>query len=440
VRKRALGQFFTVDPAVQSAMVGLVTHRTGRALEPSAGAGHLAAALAVGRPSLALTCVEIDPSTDWAHPFPREIGEFLSWSAPHDGGFDVVFGNPPYVAWKDVDAEVRDRAQHHTDGWHGKVNLYHLFIARCAELLAPGGELVFIVPMDWLFQTATAPLRKLLGSLGALTDLIHLGEAPVFPDAAVPSLCIFRFQRGARQGKVRYRTGLDGTVERRTLVRSTDRWLVLDDDVAALVRGWPALGEQYDVRVGMVTGADGVFRLAPGQVERSCVRRLVTTKRRLEPFLDVNRFDDIDDVPPRARELLVAHRDELLARRIRSFDDTNWWQWGAVRNAEAMRSPTERFFALAKTRSAEPFFSVTDGAWFSAGVLGLFRRDGSLPVDTARTVANSPAFRAVLEGMLLTSGDKVQLQPATLADAPFPPDAAAVASLLASQATPGASR
>lgn len=431
MRKRALGQFFTVDPAVQAAMVGLVSHRSGRALEPSAGAGHLAAALATGRPGLALTCVEIDPATPWPHPFGREIGEFLTWSTPHDQGFDVVFGNPPYVAWKDVDDEVRAAAEAHTAGWHGKVNLYHLFIARCAELLAPGGELVFIVPMDWMFQTATAPLRSHLASLGALTDLIHLGEAPVFPDASVPSLCIFRFQRGARQGKVRYRVGLDGTVERRTLVRTADRWLVVADEVASFVRGWAPLGEQYDVRVGMVTGADSVFRLTPGQVEPGCVRRLVTTKRRLEPFLDVNRFDGIDEVPPRARAVLLAHREELLARRIRAFDDTNWWQWGAVRNAEAMRSDAERFFALAKTRSPQPFFTVANGSWFSAGVLGLFRRDGALPVATALAVANAPVFRQLLEGMLLTSGDKVQLQPATLADVPFPGDAASARAALA---------
>jgi len=428
-QKQRMGQFFTVDPRVQSLMTSLVSSTTGEALEPSAGAGDLARALQSARPGLALTCVELDSSISWDLGVARVHSEFLSWSKGRDGAFDVVFANPPYVAWKDVTQDVRVLAAHYAEGWHGKLNVYHLFIQRCAELLKPRGEMVFIVPMDWMFQTATAPLRERLLKLGAMTHVVHLGEERVFPDADVPALCVFRFQRGSRATRVKFRHGLEGPWERRTLLASGGRWLLMNDAAASLVSDWRPLGEQFDVRVGMVTGLDSVFRVNPADVEPETLRWMISTTRTLEPFLDLNDFDFFDSIPPLAQAYLLAHKDDLLARRIRSFDETNWWKWGAIRNAEVMESPTSRFFVPAKTRDRAPFFTAAGRPHHAAGLLGLFRRDGALPVRVAVKAANSEAFRAVLEGMMLTTNDKVQLQPATLADALFPTTADAVRGL-----------
>ncbi len=427
--KQQMGQFFTVDPRVQELMVSMVTTAAGTALEPSAGAGHLAAALAAARPGLSMKCVEYDSSINWTHPFARDTGEFLSWSVGREASFDVVIANPPYVAWKDAPPAIKNVASAFADGWHGKVNMYHLFIERCAELLKHNGEMVFIVPMDWMFQTATAPLREKLAKLGAVTHVAHLGEERVFPDADVPSLCVFRFKRGAAMHTLQYKQGLDGTWQTRTLMRAADRWLLLDARTADLVSDWLPLSTQYEVRVGMVTGLDAAFRVSPGAVEAEAIRAVLTTRRTLEHFIDVNSAASEAEVPPLALAHLREHKEALLARRIRRFDEGNWWQWGAVRNAPAMESRAARFYALAKTREERPFFTFNGKPYHSAGVLGLYRRTGALPVATAVKVANSPEFRAVLEGMLLTTNDKVQLQPATLGSALFPATAEQVAAI-----------
>jgi adenine-specific DNA-methyltransferase len=420
VRKEQLGQYFTVDERVQAAMVKLVKHRTGHALEPSAGAGHLASALASARPSLDIDCVEVDKTLPWNGPGSPECAEFMTWSQGRSGQYDVVFGNPPYVSVRALSPTMQRTLAQDLTNWHGKANLYHLFIHRSAQLLSDGGELVFIVPTDWMYQTATASLRAELATLGSVTHVINLGEEKVFPDADVPALCIFRFQRGSRSRTVRYRTGLSGKWENRRLHTTENRWFFLDTATAELTRDWRPLGEQYVPRVGMVTGLDAAFSTRPNAVERRATRMLLTTTRTEAAFIDANRFACIDDVPRRAREHLLAHKHQLLERRIRAFDESNWWQWGAIRNLGEMASGTERFYALAKTRSPEPFFTHTGSGFYSAGVVGLFKLPGAMQMDAAVNAANSAAFRSVLEGMQLVTNDKVQLQPSTLADALFP--------------------
>jgi adenine-specific DNA-methyltransferase len=430
-RQQQLGQFFTTNRAVQDVMLALVRTEAGNALEPSAGAGDLVQVLEQ-RPGLRITAVEYDDTVEHHCASPVLHADFFTFAAG-GGPFDVVFGNPPYVAWKSVDAATRAAAETVRLRYSAKTNLYHLFIDRCVDLLSPGGEMVLIVPKEWLYTTSAAPLRTKIATSGAVTHIVDCGEEKLFADADVPALMIFRFERGAAQGDVAYAdfTGAcSGQFDSRALVTSGDSWLFLDPDTAAAISSWGVLGEQYGVHVGLVTGLDAAFRLPARTKAGSGVVHQVTTKRRLEPFVD--DIADYGDVPEELRRHLRPHKSALLARRIARFDRSNWWRYGAVRNKALMASRRPRFFALAKTRSQSPFFTVRGGKFFSGGVLGLFKRPGAaIGMPDAVRILNSSRYRQVLEAMSLTSGDKVSLQPATLERAPFPRTVVELESFLA---------
>jgi hypothetical protein len=171
-----------------------------------------------------------------------------------------------------------------------------------------------------------------------------------------------------------------------------------------------------------VSGADGVFRLTdPSQVEPECVKKQVTSERKLVDFLYADDYATIRDVPPLARKLLRAHKGLLEKRRIRVFNSANWWHYGAVRNLSHMETATPRFFAMVKTRHSKPFFKVSNAKYFNGGVLGVFKKStAAISIDAAVNLLNSEKYRVVLQGMLLVSGDKLTLQPSTLLDVPFP--------------------
>lgn len=440
--KERFGQYFTRSAKVANVMSALVTHTHGKALEPSAGAGHLVSALSHARPQLTIDAIEIDPGLAWAPDLdPRTQlrltrGDFFEATAGLGGSYDVIFGNPPYVAWKDADPQVHRTAASVKEGYSSKANLFHLFIHRCAELLAPGGELIFIVPKEWLFSTSAGPLRRHLSTVGTLTHVIDCGEEVLFDDAAPPSLCIFRFVKHASTNTAP--APADDTAITTPLLWAesfsdaehhswkprvlralpSGRWFALPDAVADATQGWEPLSDQFSVKVGLVTGADQVFKVEdPARFEPETLNQQVTSRRRLEWFIDVNSYENFSDIPSHTRSYLEEHKDRLLARRIARFDETNWWRYGAVRNVVAMRSSTPRVFASAKSRSDNPFFAVDGAQYFTGAVLGLFQTETAvLSCSELLKVANSTLFRQLADAAFLTTGNKVTFQPATLSD------------------------
>lgn len=320
----SLGQVFTPDEIV-ARMLSLRRNR-GRVLEPSAGDG----AFALQLPG----CVAIELDAGHAPPGAL-VMDFFAY--PYSEQFDTIIGNPPYVRFQDVDAATRQRLDMRL--FDGRSNLYLFFIEKCVCHLKAGGELIFITPRDFLKATAARKLNAWLHAQGTFTDMIELGDTKIF-DGAVPNCVIWRFEKG----NLRHRT-FDG------------RRQVLAGGQLLFTRGIYSvpLASVFSVRVGAVSGADEVFaQAALGNVDFVCSRTAQTGELRRMIF----------DIP---LPWLEQHRERLLARRVRRFDDSNWWQWG--RRHHVSQAP--RVYVNGKTRNAQPFFTH-DCIHYDGAVLALF--------------------------------------------------------------------
>lgn len=423
--KSSLGQFFTVNSEVQSDMVSLLTHparnqldANWKVLEPSCGAGHLLSAAVnsntVG--NLQAEGWELDSSvTPVDSDLNIRFGDFFALSRGQEKSFHSIIGNPPYVAWKSASAETKKLAEQFKKPYSDKVNLYHLFIDRCIDLLAPGGELVFIVPKEWLYTTSATVLRNKIQREGFITHLIDGGEEKVFPDADVPAIVVFRFQKFSKDESaannalaltiaagstgafnsnhsrsVLCRSGLTSKTktdwESKTLfVTNSGHWLFVSENVATEISTWTGkvLGDYLSVKVGMVSGADGIFNVSSHSslsefLSEGSAVPFATTKG-IEHYLETNSYFSEKDIPAKTLRYLKEHKEFLLSRRIARFDESNWWKWGAVRNKETMLSQPQRVYAFAKTRRVNPFFMGDSNdafgnevSLFGGGLLALF--------------------------------------------------------------------
>ena len=329
-----LGQVFT-PPKVVEFMLALCGNR-GRALEPSAGDGVFFELLKERHRDC--VGIEIDPRVA---PPGAEIRDFFDY--PLTEQFETIIGNPPYVRFQDVAVDTRKRLK--SGLFDARSNLFLFFIEKCVRHLKPGGELVFIVPREFIKLTAARKLNAWLYEQGSITHFYETGDTRIFGEHT-PNCAIFRFEKGRMD-----RHMADG----RRFTEVDGQLMFLRDDYGV------RFADVFTVKVGAVSGADSIFTHPKGNMEFVCSKTVDTgeTRRMLYGVKHPH---------------LEKHKEALLARRVIHFDESNWWQWG--RAFPINLHP--RIYVNGRTRRREPFF-LHDCNAFDGSVLALFTKNRGIP-------------------------------------------------------------
>lgn len=385
-----LGQVFTPQGIVRQ-MLALVRNR-GRVLEPSCGDGAFSQHFPAG------VALEIDPRH--CPPGARNL-DFFAY--PVRERFATIIGNPPYVRFQDI--APRTLALLERGRFDARSNLYLFFIEKCLRHLEPGGELIFITPRDFLKSTSALPLNRLLYAQGTITDFIELGDAPIFKDAS-PNCAIWRFERDNFSRCCQYRAGLGPHTasESRQFLEAAGHLLLTRQDYPL------RLADIAFVKVGAVSGADELFSHPTlGNVDfvSSATGRSGQTRRMIWA-----------DAPT---PYLQQHKERLLARRVSTFSEANWWQWGR----SDFISPRPRVYVNNKTRQPHPFFCHPclryDGA-----VLAVFPHRSDLDLEAFCAALNGHDWDELgycCDGRFLFSQRSLEQAPVPAAWRAFLPDA-----------------
>jgi adenine-specific DNA-methyltransferase len=421
------GQFFTTNREIQSLMGSLITHKAGTLLEPSAGAGHLVKWVEENT-KLNIMAIEVDKTLKSISKTKIKNSDFFIFSTKNLNSFEVILGNPPYVMWKDMELESKESSKTVKTRYSDKTNLYYLFMDIAIDLLKEDGELIFITPKEWLYTSSAQPLREKMAKEGVITHIIDCGEEKLFLDASVPALIIFRFVKSKKNKSAslaltnwaNLKDAKVGKYSKKQLLNKEGRFILLSPHLAKEIKDWGTFKQSYSVKVGMISGADDIYRKPEGvEIESESLKPYLTTKG-VEEFIDLNDFNDWNQVPKNTARYLLSFKEDLLARKISLFTEENWWKYGAIRNKEYMLSDTPRFYVHGKTRNSKPFFKKSKVNMYSGGMLGIFKKKGGVSIDTTIQILNSKEYRDILDAMFLTTGNKLSLQPSTLEDAPFP--------------------
>ena len=362
-----LGQVFT-PPDMVERMIGMRRNK-GTVLEPCAGGGAFMAALgadAVG--------IELDGGvvTDKR----IHVGDFFAY--PTDNRFDTIIGNPPYVRFQDI----RDSTKRLLPmcWFDRRSNLYLFFIAKCMSHLKEGGELIFITPRDFLKSTNAKMLNGELYRQGAITDFYDLGDVRIF-NGFTPNCAIWRWECGRRSKK----TAMGN------LFCHQNGQIWFGDKATG-----GSLGDFFRVKVGAVSGADSIFsNQKHGNISMVCSR---TRKDGLVRKMIYNK----------KCRYLEQFKPVLIKRRIRRFDESNWWEWGRGYH----KQEGERIYVNCKTRNPKPFF-VSEIEAYDGSVMALFPNKG---VDAGKAVdrlnkVDWQALGFICDGRLLFTQKSLQNAP-----------------------------
>lgn len=231
--RRALGQFMTPAPVARF-MASLFRPAAGplRVLDPGAGFGALSVALLerwrrgeLGAGALKLTAHELDPQL-WpalenalapyscAGADVRVVGgDFLAHAAEAAARgarpYTHAILNPPY---KKIGAASSAR-QHCRRAGLETVNLYSAFVGLALGLLAPGGQLVALIPRSFANGPYYRPFREFLLTRAALhhVHLFHRRDAAFRDDDVLQENVILYAERAGAQGRVTVTSSTDET-------------------------------------------------------------------------------------------------------------------------------------------------------------------------------------------------------------------------------------
>ncbi len=251
------------------------------------------------------------------------------WMFNISGGFDICFGNPPYLRVQGMQQTQPDFVPLYKQRFGsatGSFDLYALFIERGYSLLKLTGRLVYIVPHKFFQAGFGVALRQLLTERKALNQIVRFGSEQVFEEATTYTCLLFLSAQPSEHfdlievktlerademfSAVRKREPYEDYAFQRFPVPTSTNW---DFSIGAsgqvfdrLLQHKTTLGKiTRKIFQGIPTGADKIFVLSvrsSGKETLRCYSKQLDEEVEIErglakPFLmgkDVHRYEPID--------------------------------------------------------------------------------------------------------------------------------------------------
>ncbi len=258
-------------------------------------------------------------------------GDFLltDW----DVRFDIVVGNPPYVRYENIPADVREVYKGLFKTFHYRCDLYVLFYEHSLKFLAPAGRHCFICSNRWLKNEYGKKLRELIYKNYNFEKLIDVEKLDAFQESvnAYPGITVISNGRNKRT----IATACIKNIQELVGVQYEYRTYSDYDDLNGVSvvdshLNFPTIQEQgFSIGIGVATGADKIFITNDlyGKIEPELILPIISSKDLsgnrfqysglclLNPYDQYGRLIDLD-LFPKAKAYLEAHKATLQNRHI----------------------------------------------------------------------------------------------------------------------------
>lgn len=302
VIKNKLGQYFTTNIELKEKIFEFILNKPSNILEPSIGQGDLITYILDKIPNITFDMYEIDPKIKLLDKIQKDnviYGDFLQEKVTKT--YKTIIGNPPYIKTK-------------------QGNTYIDFIEKCYNLLDYNGELIFIVSSGFLKLTSASNLLNIMMTNGTFTHIFHPNNERMFANASI-DIIIFRYcKNNSIYKQILYNDKLFYITNSKGLI--TFREEQQENNVL--------FQDYFNIYVGLVSGKEEIYKNKElGNIE------LVSGENKIDKYIYIENYPcDNEDI----NKYLLKYKKELIERKIRKFNENNWFEWGAPRNISAINS------------------------------------------------------------------------------------------------------
>ena len=294
--KQNLGQYFTTNIELKERVFEFILNSPFNILEPSIGQGDLITFITNKIPSITFDMYEIDTNIKLLDKIQIDkviYGDFMKQIITKK--YKTIVGNPPYVRTKNG-------------------NLYIDFTEKCYNLLYDNGELIFIVPSDFLKLTSASKLLNVMMTNGTFTHIFHPHNEKMFKNASI-DVMVFRYYKNRLSNKtVLYNN------KKLYITNSNGLITFGEDENNNSIR----FQDYFDIYVGLVSGKEKVYKNEElGNIE------VLNGEDKVDKYIYIEKYPCDND---KINKHLLYNKRELIERGIRKFNENNWFEWGAPRN------------------------------------------------------------------------------------------------------------
>lgn len=299
--KHSLGQYFTTHELLKNKVQEFIQNEPSCILEPSIGRGDLIETIYKNNTHIQFDMYEIDTTLSIINGIPNNViyGDFMNQTISKT--YQTIIGNPPYVRTK-------------------KGNLYIDFIEKCYNLLDTNGELIFIVPSDFLKLTSASKLLNTMMTNGSFTHIFHPHNENLFEGATI-DVIVFRYCKNS-------------SIEKKVLYNDELLYIINSDGLITFEKEQNKetilLKDCFDIYVGLVTGKEEVYKNEElGNIE------VLNGENKTEKYIYIENYPCNNE---KINTYLLKHKNVLINRKIKTFNENNWFEWGAPRNIMTIKN------------------------------------------------------------------------------------------------------
>jgi adenine-specific DNA-methyltransferase len=298
--KHNLGQYFTTHIDLKTQVFNFILNAPSNILEPCIGQGDLISFITDKIQNLTFDMYEIDTNIQLLDNIQKNsviYGDFMKQEITKL--YKTIIGNPPYVRTKTG-------------------NLYIDFTEKCYHLLHDNGELIFIVPSDFLKLTSASKLLNMMMTDGTFTHIYHPNNEKMFENASI-DVIVFRYCKNSSiEKKILYN-------DKPLYIRNSNGLITFEEDNN---NNSIMFNDYFDIYVGLVSGKEDVYKNEEfGNI------KILNGENKVDKYIYIVKYPCENE---EINNYLFNHKKELIERKIRKFNETNWFEWGAPRNITAI--------------------------------------------------------------------------------------------------------
>ena len=295
-RKQKLGQYFTTNIELKEKIFEFILNNTLNILEPSIGQGDLVEFILNKNSDVIFDMYEIDNTIKLLNKIEKDkviYSDFIKENI--NKKYKTIIGNPPYIKTK-------------------KGNIYIDFIEKCFNLLDTDGELIFIIPSDFFKLTSSSKLLNIMMREGTFTHIFHPHNEKMFENASIDIIIFRYYKNNLIPKKVLYNDKLLHIINNNGL-------LVFNEEMN---NNNISFKDYFDIYVGLVSGKEEIYKNQElGNID------VLNGEDKIDKYIYIEKFPSINE---KINSYLLENKEILIQRKIRKFNENNWFEWGAPRN------------------------------------------------------------------------------------------------------------